>query len=88
MNPARILHPKCQKFLVVIKISTQGTIKGPRYSWYDRRNFLEDGDKYYNEFEYGQPLVTKQAHTKLSWYYLAYVCGLQFIKGYVTEAVF
>jgi hypothetical protein len=29
--------------------------------------FWEDGDKDYNEFEYGKPLVTKQAHTKLSW---------------------
>jgi hypothetical protein len=28
--------------------------------------FWEYGDKYYNEFEYGKPLVTKQAHAKLS----------------------
>jgi hypothetical protein len=41
-------------------------------------------------------LVTKQAHTKLSWpmrrlhewYYLACVCDLQFIEGRVFEAVF
>jgi hypothetical protein len=46
--------------------------------------FWKDGDKYYNEFEYGKPLVTKQAHANLMWplrrlhecYYLAYVCGL------------
>jgi hypothetical protein len=43
--------------------------------------FWEDGDKDHNEFKYGKPLVTKQAHTKLpwpmrrlhNWYYLAYV---------------
>jgi hypothetical protein len=29
--------------------------------------FWEDGNNDYNEFEYGKPLVTKQAHTKLSW---------------------
>jgi hypothetical protein len=29
--------------------------------------FWEDGEKYYNEFEYGKPLVTKQVHTKLWW---------------------
>jgi hypothetical protein len=27
--------------------------------------FLEDGAKDYNEFEYGKLLVTKQAHVKL-----------------------
>jgi hypothetical protein len=27
--------------------------------------FWEDSDKDYNEFEYGKPLITKQAHTKL-----------------------
>jgi hypothetical protein len=27
--------------------------------------FWEDGDKYHNEFEYGKPLITKQAHVKL-----------------------
>jgi hypothetical protein len=58
--------------------------------------FWEDGNKDYNEFEYGKPLVTEQAHAKLlwpmrrlhEWYYLACVCGLQFIKGCVPEAVF
>jgi hypothetical protein len=29
--------------------------------------FWEDGDKDYNEFQYGKPLVTKQAHAKLLW---------------------
>jgi hypothetical protein len=51
--------------------------------------FWEDGDKDHNVFEYGKPLVTKQAHIELSWpmrrlhqwYYLACVCALQFIKG-------
>jgi hypothetical protein len=46
--------------------------------------FWKDGAKDHNEFEYGKPLVTKQAHTKLSWpmrrlhewYYLTCVCGL------------
>jgi hypothetical protein len=58
--------------------------------------FWEDNDKDYNEFEYEKTLVTKQAHTKLSWpmmrlqewYYLACICGLQFIEGRVPEAVF
>jgi hypothetical protein len=58
--------------------------------------FWEDGNKYYNEFEYGKPLVTKQIHAKLlwplrrlhEWYYLACICGLQFIEGRITEAVF
>jgi hypothetical protein len=27
--------------------------------------FWEDGDKDYNQFEYGKPLVTKQVHAKL-----------------------
>jgi hypothetical protein len=27
--------------------------------------FWEDSDKDYKEFEYGKPLITKQAHTKL-----------------------
>jgi hypothetical protein len=46
--------------------------------------FWEDGDKDYNEFEYGMSLVTKQVHEKLmwsmrrlqEWYYLACVYGL------------
>jgi hypothetical protein len=58
--------------------------------------FLKDGDKDYNEFEYENPLVTKQAHAKLLWlmrrldesYYLAYVCGMQFIEGCVPEVIF
>jgi hypothetical protein len=58
--------------------------------------FWEDGDKYYNEFEYGKSIVIKQVHAKLmwplrrlhEWYYLACVCGLQFIKGHVPEAIF
>jgi hypothetical protein len=58
--------------------------------------FWEDGEKDYNEFEYGKPLVTKQVHANLmwplrrlhEWYYLACVCGLQFIKGCIPEAVF
>jgi hypothetical protein len=58
--------------------------------------FWEDGDKDYNEFEYGKPLVTKHVHAKLmwplrrlhEWYYLACVCGLQFIKGCIPEVVF
>jgi hypothetical protein len=58
--------------------------------------FWKDSDKYYNEFEYGKPLVTKQAHAKLmwplrrlhEWYYLACVCGLQFIEGRIPKAVF
>jgi hypothetical protein len=58
--------------------------------------FWEDGDKDYNEFEYGKLLVTKQVHANLmwplrrlhEWYYFACVCGLQFIKGHIFEAVF
>jgi hypothetical protein len=58
--------------------------------------FLEDGDKDHNEFECGKPLVTKQVHTKFmwpmrtlhEWYYLACVCGMQFIKGRIHEEVF
>jgi hypothetical protein len=58
--------------------------------------FWEDYDKDYNEFKYGKLLVTKQVHAKLmwplrrlqEWYYLACVCGLQFIKGRIPEAVF
>jgi hypothetical protein len=58
--------------------------------------FWEDGDKDYNEFEYGKSIVTKQAQTKLmwplrrlhEWYYLACVYHLQFIEGRVPEAVF
>jgi hypothetical protein len=58
--------------------------------------FWEDGDKDHNEFEYGKPLVTKQVHAKLlwpmrrlhDWYYLASVCGLQFIKCRILEVVF
>jgi hypothetical protein len=58
--------------------------------------FWEDGDKYYNEFEYEKSLVIKQAHAKLlwplrrlhEWYYLTCVCGLQFIEGHILEAVF
>jgi hypothetical protein len=56
----------------------------------------EDGDKDYNEFEYGKSLITKQAHAKLmwplrrlhEWYYLPCVCGLQFINGHIPEMVF
>jgi hypothetical protein len=58
--------------------------------------FWEDGDKDHNEFVYEKPLVTKQVHAKFmwpmmrldEWYYLACVCGLQFIEGHITEAVF
>jgi hypothetical protein len=58
--------------------------------------FWQDGDKDYTLFEYGKPLLIKQAHTKLSWtmrrlhewYYLACVCGLQFIECRIPEAVF
>jgi hypothetical protein len=58
--------------------------------------FQEDGDKDYNEFEYGKMLVKKQVHAKLmwplrrlhEWYYLTCVRGFQFIKGRVPEAVF
>jgi hypothetical protein len=58
--------------------------------------FWEDGDKDYNEFEYGKLLVTKQAHAKLmwplrrlhEWYYLACACGLQFFEGRIPKAVF
>jgi hypothetical protein len=58
--------------------------------------FWEDGNKYHNEFEYGKPLVTKQVHAKFiwpmrrlhEWYYLECICGLQFIKGCIPEAVF
>jgi hypothetical protein len=58
--------------------------------------FWEDGDKDYNEFEYGEPLVIKQVHAKLmwplrrlhEWYYLACVCGLQFIEGRIPEEFF
>jgi hypothetical protein len=58
--------------------------------------FWKDGDKDYTLFEYGKPLVTKQPHTKLpwtmrrlhEWYYVACVCGLQFIEGHIPEAVF
>jgi hypothetical protein len=60
------------------------------------KEFCKDGDKDYDLFEYGKSLITKQAHTKLSWtmrrlhewYYLACVCGLQFIKCRIPEAVF
>jgi hypothetical protein len=45
------------------------------------KEFWEDNDKDYTLFEYGKTLITKQAHTKLSWtmrrlhewYYLACV---------------
>jgi hypothetical protein len=58
--------------------------------------FWEDGDKHYNKFEYVKPLVTKLIHAKFmwplrrlhKWYYLACVCGLQFIEGHIPEAVF
>jgi hypothetical protein len=58
--------------------------------------FWEDDNKDYNEFEYGKSLVTKQVHAKLmwplrrlhEWYYLACVCGLQFIKGRIPKVVF
>jgi hypothetical protein len=58
--------------------------------------FWDGGDKDYNGFEYGKTFVTKQFHTKLmcplrrlhEWYYLTCVCGLQFIKGHVPNAVF
>jgi hypothetical protein len=57
--------------------------------------FWEDGDKDYNEFEYVKPLITKQVDAKLMWplrrlhdsYYIACVCGLQFIEGHIPEAV-
>jgi hypothetical protein len=58
--------------------------------------FWKDDDKDHNEFEYGKPLDAKQVHAKLmwslrrlhEWYYLACVCGLQFIEGHITETVF
>jgi hypothetical protein len=58
--------------------------------------FWEDGDKDYNEFEYGKPFVTKQVHENLmwplrrlhEWSYLTCVCGLQFIEGRISEVVF
>jgi hypothetical protein len=58
--------------------------------------FWEDGDKDHNEFEYGKPLITKQVHAKLmwplrrlhEWYYLACVCGLQFIECHILEVFF
>jgi hypothetical protein len=58
--------------------------------------FWEDDGKDHNEFEYGKSLVTKQVHTKLmwplrrlhKWYYLACVCGLQFIECPIPKAVF
>jgi hypothetical protein len=58
--------------------------------------FWEDGDKDHNEFEYEKLFVTKQVHAKLmwplrrlhEWYYLACVCGFQFIKGRIPEVVF
>jgi hypothetical protein len=58
--------------------------------------FWEDGDKDHNEFEHGKPLVTKQVHAKFmwpmwrlhEWYYLACVCGMQFIHGRIHEEVF
>jgi hypothetical protein len=58
--------------------------------------FWKDGDKDYKEFEYEKMLVTKQAHTELSssmrrlheWYYLAFICGLEFIETRIPEAVF
>jgi hypothetical protein len=56
----------------------------------------EDSDKDHNDFEYGKLLVTKQVHANFmwpmrrlhEWYYLAYVCGLQFIEGRIHEKVF
>jgi hypothetical protein len=58
--------------------------------------FWEDGDKEYNEFDYGKPLIMKQVHEKLmwplrrlhEWYYLACVCGLQFIEGRILKEVY
>jgi hypothetical protein len=58
--------------------------------------FWKDGDKDYNKFEYGKPLVTKQAYAKFmwplmrlhEWYYLACVCSLQFIEGCIPKVVF
>jgi hypothetical protein len=57
--------------------------------------FWEDGDKDRNEFEYVNPLVTKQVHAKFmlpmrrlhEWSYIACVCGLQFIEGCIHEEV-
>jgi hypothetical protein len=40
-EPSKDYTTVVSKFLVIIKkISTQGTIEGPRYSWYDRRGIL------------------------------------------------
>jgi hypothetical protein len=58
--------------------------------------FSEDSETDFKEFGYGQPLVTKQGYTKLPWiirrlhecYYLACVCGLEFIEGHIPEALF
>jgi hypothetical protein len=58
--------------------------------------FWEVSDKDYNKFEYGKLLVIKQVHAKLmrplrrlhEWYYLACICGLQFIEGRIPEAIF
>jgi hypothetical protein len=55
----------------------------------------EDSDKDRNEFEYENPLVTKQVHAKFmwpmrrlhEWYYHVYVCDLQFIEGHIYEEV-
>jgi hypothetical protein len=38
------------------------------------------------KFEYGKPLITKEAHKK--WYYIACVCGLEFIEARIPEVVF
>jgi hypothetical protein len=56
----------------------------------------EDSDKDHNEFVYGKSVVTRQVHANFmwpmkrlhEWYYLAYVCGLQFIEGHIHEEVF
>jgi hypothetical protein len=60
------------------------------------KEFWEHGDKDYKEFEYGKPLVPKHVHLKLpcimqkfhEWYYLACVCGLNFVEDKIRGDTF
>jgi hypothetical protein len=60
------------------------------------KEFWQNGDKDYMEFEYGKPPVPKHVHLKLSWimqkfhewYYLTCVYELNFIEAKIPRAIF
>jgi hypothetical protein len=56
-----------KKFSCYKKYQHKETLKNLCIPGMTVEEFWEDGDKDYNEFESGKPLVIKQAHTKLSW---------------------